>query len=387
MSKFYVELSKLDKDSKRISSNVSQAVNTAKITVGNVKSGLGGIGLGQLTVSLDAIEQKLGKNVTNCNNLSTTLSKIIADYKQTENTIIAGGAGSGANNGNTPGYAGNKGGTPDKTNTPTKKDEDYPDGTISDDYKYIYLDGKKYEIYDSFQEYNNITGPSFDVPHDWQTVETKSISETTWDWWGAIANLNNMSSDDYAAATVDNQSTLLGGLDSMFSIAKIAADARNDVNVEFNFQEDQYGNRRVIIGVTNSDYQQWYNDMAGSRTSRLDVCQDGAAKMFWSNAIADYYTQETGNPTNNFHDYDVITTIDEGHSGQKYTSTISFNEDGSMSESILILPGDTCVIQERSGFLNLHTEDIYTIDLKERATSEIPQQYSDLILQCLEEGF
>lgn len=271
---------------------------------------------------------------------------------------------------------------------PEDRANDIKNGNLfmSEDCKYLYYNGYEYEIFDPFKEHNNITGPTIGRPEEWETVHIKSYDETTWDWWGAIANLNNMSSDDYAGAMVDNNSRALNNFDAVFSVIKFIGSAKQDVSIEVNFQQNQYGDRRVIIGVDNSTYKQMYNNNAGNTISRLDMCGDGAAKLMWSRAAAEYYSQQTGNPVNTYkYNYDIETTIDEGHKDQKYTSTISFDENGAMTESILLLPNDKVVIREEGSFLGITGKDVYTIKLN--STSVVPEQYSNLFRQGLNNGF
>lgn len=257
---------------------------------------------------------------------------------------------------------------------------------ISEDCKYLYYKGYAYEVYDPYQEYNNTTNPTIGCIDEWKTVHIKSYDSTTWDWWAATTNLNNLSSDDYAGAAVDNNSLMLNKLDAFFSVVKFIADARNDISINIDFQQNQYGNRRAIIGVNNSTYRQMYNDKAGTTISILRECKDPVTKKIFSDAAAEYYSKQSGNSIDtNKYDYDVVTTFDEGHKGQKYTSTISFDGDGRMTESVLVLPGDSVLICEQSSFLGINNRDVYNINLN--ATSIVPDQYSDLFKQGIKQGF
>lgn len=257
---------------------------------------------------------------------------------------------------------------------------------LSGDCKYLYYDGNAYEIYDPYLDMNSNPGASIVDPDFWQNVHTIENAETTWDWWGAIAGLNNMSSDDYAAANEDCDSDALNTFDAGFSLLKLAADARNDVSVEVKFQVGKDGSRRVIIGVTNADIQRKYNEYAGSSISALDRCGDGAAKLFWSRAAAEYYKEQTGNEVNTFkYDYDAVLSIDERHAGNGYTSTISFDENGNMQETVPVYSGDTLTIRERGSFNIFHSRDLYTTQLP--GTGQVPTQYSNLFTEGMKNGF
>ena len=257
---------------------------------------------------------------------------------------------------------------------------------ISSDYKYLYYKGYAYEIYDPYLERNNTTTLSFSRIEEWTIVHTKSYDETTWDWWGAVANLSNMSSDDYAGAMVDNDSNALNVIDALIGVAKFVEDARNDVSVDVVFEQNQYGDRRVTIGIQNSAYQEIYNNYAGKSASILNNCYEGAAKSKYSEIIANYYSSISGEIVNTKkYNYDMVTTIDEGHRNQKYTSTVSFDEDGTMIESTLILPNDSIKIIQQSSLLGLNAKEIYNVNIKE--CEEISEQYKKLFLQGLNYGF
>ncbi len=257
---------------------------------------------------------------------------------------------------------------------------------ISSDYKYLYYKGYAYEIYDPYLEINNTTTLSFSRIEEWTIVHTKSYDETTWDWWGAVANLSNMSSDDYAGAMVDNDSNALNVIDALIGVAKFVEDARNDVSVDVVFEQNQYGDRRVTIGIQNSAYQEIYNNYAGKSASILNNCYEGAAKSKYSEIIANYYSSISGEIVNTKkYNYDMVTTIDEGHRNQKYTSTVSFDEDGTMIESTLILPNDSIKIIQQSSLLGLNAKEIYNVNIKE--CEEISEQYKKLFLQGLNYGF
>ena len=257
---------------------------------------------------------------------------------------------------------------------------------ISSDYKYLYYKGYAYEIYDPYLERNNTTTLSFSRIEEWTIVHTKSYDETTWDWWGAVANLSNMSSDDYAGAMVDNYSNTFNIIDALIGVAKFIEDARNDASVDVVFEQNQYGDRRVVIGITNSTYQEIYNNYAGTSMSVLDNCMDNAAKWRWSKEISNYYSYLTGKTVDMLkYDYDLVITMDEGHRNQKYTSTVSFDEDGTMIESTLILPNDSIKIIQQGSFLGLNEKEIYNVNIKE--CEEISEQYKTMFLQGLNYGF
>lgn len=256
---------------------------------------------------------------------------------------------------------------------------------ISSDCQYLYYNGYAYEIVNPYAQSNNSVGPTISARHEWTTVHEKIYDKTTWNWSGALAGLSNMSSDDMAAATVDIQGKPFNIMDGAFSILNFIASAREDVSVTVNFQENEIGERRVMIGVINSEYQDVIEQYAGTSHSWLDSCGDGAAQILVSNGVEQYYTEMTGNETNRWHEYDVVATLDERHKDDTYTSFISFDSDGTMQETVRIYDGDSMVIQERQGFLNFDREDIYEIEIND--TSNVPDEYKEAFLQGLGEGF
>lgn len=110
MSRFSYSASKLSADAKRMK-NVEAAVDNAQKAVMSVASGLGSIGLGQLSGSIAEIERKLGKEKVRCASLADVLEKIIALIKKAEQALISfitgianpsnGGDGAGSGTGNT----------------------------------------------------------------------------------------------------------------------------------------------------------------------------------------------------------------------------------------------------------------------------------------------
>ena len=89
MSKFYIKTDDMAKSCKRLS-GVESSVKNAKQVVGSVNSSLDGIGLSVMKGPLNAIESKLGDNVSKVNSLSSSLNQIIIKYKLTEAGILGG---------------------------------------------------------------------------------------------------------------------------------------------------------------------------------------------------------------------------------------------------------------------------------------------------------
>lgn len=89
MSKFYIKTDDMAKSCTRLS-GVESSVKNAKQVVGSVNSSLDGIGLSAMKGPLNAIESKLGDNVSKVNSLSSSLNQIIIKYKLTEAGILGG---------------------------------------------------------------------------------------------------------------------------------------------------------------------------------------------------------------------------------------------------------------------------------------------------------
>lgn len=261
---------------------------------------------------------------------------------------------------------------------------------ISSDYKYLYYNGYAYEIINSYAQHNDATGPVISAVHEWTTVNEKTYDKTTWDWWGAVTGLNDMSSDDYAAVInselSDKQSKTLNTFDAVFSVVKFIESARSDIAITVTFQENEVGDRRVFIAANNSTYRNIYEQWAGVSYSKLDSCQDKAAEKEWSDEIANYYMEMSGNEIDIYqYEYDIVTTIDERHRDDKYTSMISFDSEGNMYETIPVYDGDSVVIQRRGSFIGLNRKDIYEFELND--TMQIPEGYRDVFLEGLNSGF
>lgn len=87
MADFYINTETVSRQTTRIT-NVSDTVKNVKGMVGNVSSGLAGIGLGQVVPTINALEQRLARHVGITQNLSSSLSQIVIKYIAAESDIL-----------------------------------------------------------------------------------------------------------------------------------------------------------------------------------------------------------------------------------------------------------------------------------------------------------
>lgn len=253
---------------------------------------------------------------------------------------------------------------------------------ISPDGKYLYLAGYKYEVYDP--NVQRTDGPALSPVYDWSVDGVKEISSTDIDVWEGINgffNSNGVSNLDDEQSAIFNAPMLLLGI-----FEGIAA-GKTTTTIKATFETNQYGERRVIIGLTDSSVQNTFNNWDYSKPSSMyDGC-DNVSNYLASSAAEGAYEAITGNTASEkiTTQYDVHITLDEEHQYTDYPHyIISFNDEGKAVMTPNYFAGDKIEVTEFTNIMSIATNEhtVYEASLSELFQ---PTEFdnSELLLNCL----
>lgn len=272
------------------------------------------------------------------------------------------------------------------SNLPEERANDIKNGNmfVSSDGKYMYYLGYAYEVYNpAIDNYNAkvvITSPG---SVDWVNVHEQSYDKTYFDWWNlASATIQNIGENGDIEEAVAYNAPMVG-----YSILQAIADSRTDVKIDVMFQQNSNGDRRVIMGVYNSDYANIYNNFDYNLPySTYDNI--GVFKPDYMNKSQEIYEDLTGKKANEWAVYDVQYSLDERHRDERYQSYLSFDADGNLQETVNIYDGDKKEIVEREGFAGEigSGEAVYTYDLVPTPHA-VPDLYNEAIMGAINGGF
>ncbi len=172
-----------------------------------------------------------------------------------------------------------------------------------------------------------------------------------------------------------------------FAILEAIADSRTTTTIEAKFMTNQNGERRVIIGMTNSSIQNRYNtwDYTGS-SSMYDNC-DNVSNYIVSSTAESAYEVLTGNTA--AHDfstqYDVHITLDERHQyDEGYNYYISFGNDGKAYMTANTYSGDKIEVTQFTNVMSLRVNETTVMESPlSDYNGAVELDNSELLIDCL----
>ena len=117
----------------------------------------------------------------------------------------------------------------------------------------------------------------------------------------------------------------------------------NVVSINFEFQKDQYDNKRVIIKTFSTDASYFFDTYAGSIPYSALKYENPLGKAIVNNKVAKYLEELTGNKYNDT-GLDMQIYVDENHKYNKYSSYLFINENEEIVETPIIYKNDRVLL-------------------------------------------
>ncbi len=273
-------------------------------------------------------------------------------------------------------------------NLPEERANEIRNGNIfvSMDGKYIYYNGYPYEVYNPTTDI--LSEDVVIMPTgswDWKDVYCASYKNSEFDF---LEFINGSTSN--AGDNLDQDATVLYNAPmARYTFYQSLSDATTNVTIDVMFQENSNGDRRVIMGVNNSSYEDIYQNMNYSKPYSIF---DNAGGVFsvagGADSSREIYEKLTGNEAKITAYYDIQYTFDEKHRDEKYQSYLSFDGDGNLQETPTVYGGDKKELVERDGYLGEIGvgEKVYEFELLP-TPQPVPDVYKDKITDAINGGF